>query len=506
MSASVLVAATFVVYLLVVVAIGVVAYRLTNNNTDYFLGGRRLSPWVAALSAGASDTSGWLLIGLPGYAYAAGFEAGWIALGLCVGVALSWVLVAKRLRVYSYLLDDALTLPTYFQRRFADSAPWLRSVAALFVLLFFLFYVSSALIGGAKLFSAVFELPYNWAVIVGALAVISYTLFGGFLAVSWTDVLQGLLITLALVVVPVMVYLKLDDALSVLQVRNPELLTVFRNAEGQPLGGLAIVSLLGWGLAYFGQPHILARFKAVRHPSDMPTATAIAISWSVLVYSGAVLVGVLGVAYLSQPLADTETVFMVLVETLFHPLVAGVLLAAILAAIMSTADSQLLVSSSALAEDLCRLWMKSDPGPDQVVALGRWAVVGLATMAALIALDQDSKVLEVVAYAWAGLGAAFGPALLISLYWRRMNRQGAMAGILVGGLTVITWKNLEGGLFDLYELVPGFVLSFLAVLVVSRMTPMPGKAVTGPYERMLEALVRPELAVADVRHKLGETP
>ena len=478
MHVSPLIIVSFAFYLIVVLMIGFYAYQKTQDATDYFLGGRNLPAWVAALSAGASDTSGWLLIGLPGYAYIAGLEAVWIALGLCLGVGLSWKVLAKRLRVFTYAMDNALTLPAYLQRRFQDSKPWLRVICAVFILLFFLFYVSSGLIGGAKLFNTVFGLPYHWAVWAGVFAIISYTLFGGFLAVSWTDVVQGLLMTVALIVVPIAVINSLGGvelAIDRIATQNVELLSLWTDKAGKPLGWIAIVSLLGWGLGYFGQPHILARFNAIRRPQDIAQATRIALSWSLLVYSGAILVGLIGIAYFPSPLEDSERVFMLMVEGLFHPAVAGILLAAILAAIMSTADSQLLVCSSALAQDLYLLMNKREVSAAQNIGLGRWSVILLALLAALFAMDPESQVLDVVSYAWAGLGAAFGPTLLLSVYWRRMTAQGALAGVIVGGVTVLVWKQLSGGWFELYELVPGFLLSFVAVLAVSYLTPLPDK-------------------------------
>lgn len=489
MSHSLIISLTFVVYLAFVLWIGLIAYRRTRNAEDYFLGGRNLPPFVAALSAGASDMSGWLLIGLPGYAYAAGLEAIWIAIGLCTGVALNWTFVARRLRTYSAGLNNALTIPSYFQRRFDDSSPWLRSVSAVFTLLFFLFYVSSAFIGGGKLFNTVFGIPYEMAVILGALAVVSYTLFGGFLAVSWTDVLQGLLMSLALALVPIMVLMDLGSVDSVqtkLSAINPELLNAFTDVSGNPLTAIGLISLLGWGLGYFGQPHILARFKAIRSADEIPTAGLIALVWTLLVFVCALSVGLLGAAYIDPALTDSEQVFMRLVDLLFHPVIAGILLAAILAAIMSTADSQLLVCSSALAEDLYQHLNGKVATPEQSLAWGRRAVLGLTVIAVVIALDADSKVLEAVAYAWGGLGAAFGPAMILSLYWSRMNRQGALAGIIVGGVTVIIWKQLSGGWFDLYELVPGFVFSSVAIIVVSLLTPKPSEMTTSKFELLTE--------------------
>lgn len=463
----------FIAYLLCVFGIAVWSMRRTSTAADYFLGGRTLSPGVSAVSAGASDMSGWLLLGLPGFAYSAGMQAAWIAVGLCLGVAANWLLMARRLRILSAYLDNALTVPTYLQRRFNSQNIWLRLVPAVFILVFFLFYVSAGLIGGGKLFSTVFAIDYRMSVLIGALVILGYTLLGGFLAVSWSDVFQGLLMMLALVIVPWVVIGDLDGITQfadALRQRNPQLLNPLRDITGQPLGVLAIVSLLAWGLGYFGQPHILARFKAIRSDHETGRAAVIGILWALTGYSLAVLVGLCGVAVLDQPLLDSERVFMVLVGVFFHPLVAGVMLAAILAAIMSTVDSQLLVCSAALAEDIYPLVAKKQLKPQRQLLLARFASLLLAIIATLIALDPESSVLQVVAYAWAGLGAALGPALLISLYWKRMSDVAALAGILVGGVTVIIWNLLQGGLFDVYELAPAFLFSCIAVYVTGLVT------------------------------------
>ncbi len=482
-----MITATFLLYFTLLLVIGFLAYRRTQNLSDYILGGRRLGPLASALSAGASDMSGWLLLGLPGFAMAAGFGALWLAGGLLVGTWLNWLLVARRLRVYSHKANDALTLPAYFENRFEDRSHRLRVVSALFVLLFFLFYTSSGLVAGGKLFETVFGIDYQLAIIVGALAVISYTLVGGYLAVSWTDVLQGLLMAGALILVPLIAIGEVggvDAAWNAIAAKNPELLNPFTDADGAPITLISALSLLGWGLGYFGQPHILARCKGIKSQSKVPEARRIAVVWSGLSMLGACLVGLMGVAYLSVPLGDDERVFMVLVDALFHPVIAGILLAAILAAIMSTADSQLLVSSSALAEDFYKAIFNKQADQRQLVRVGRIAVVVIALLALLLAMDRESKVLDLVAYAWAGFGAAFGPALILSLYWKRMNRDGAMAGIIVGGMTVVIWKQLSGGWFDLYEIIPGVVFAFIAVVLVTLTTSNPVASIQRRFEEV----------------------
>jgi len=490
------VTATFFVYLGLMLLIGFWAYRRTSDSAGYFLGGRTLGPWPAALSAGASDMSGWLLLGLPGFAFLSGLESLWLAGGLLAGTYLNWLLVARRLRIYSVEANDSLTIPEFFANRFGDRAHLLQAIAAFFVLLFFLFYTSAGLVAAGKLFETVFGIDYLIAVAIGTLFIVSYTLFGGFLAVSWTDLVQGLLMAAALLVVPV-VAIQIDGGLGTmlasLRNHNPDLLTLLDDNAGKPLGVIAIVSLVAWGLGYFGQPHILARFKGIRSNADVPHARRIAVTWSALAMAGAIAVGLSGFAYvqanLGGEIADAETIFMILVDALFHPVIAGVLLAAILAAIMSTADSQLLVSSSALAEDFYRQLLRKDASRREVMLIGRIAVVVLAIVALLLAVDPDSTVLGLVAYAWAGFGAAFGPVLLLSLYWRRMNWSGAIAGVLTGGIVVVLWKQFEGGLFDLYEIVPGVLLGTAAIVIASLLTAAPPEAVRDGFGR-LEARLR----------------
>ena len=465
---------TFVVYLVVVLAIGIVAWRRTVDLRDYILGGRRLGRWTTALSAQASDMSGWLLLGLPGYAYVAGLESLWLVVGLLAGTWLNWRLTARRLRVATEAYGDALTLPEYLQRRFADPYGLLRLLGAAVVLLFFTFYTASGLVAGGKLFEAVFGLPYLWAVTAGAGAVLAYTFIGGFLAVSWTDALQGMLMLVALVLVACFGVVAVGGFSGLgaeLAAENPALLNAFTDTAGAPLTIIAVLSLLGWGLGYFGQPHILARFMAVRSADELVASRHIAVAWVTIALAAATLVGLTGAAWLDPPLAgaDTEKVFMAMAAVLLHPVVAGICLAGILAAVMSTADSQLLVASSAVSEDLYRDLLRPNAAPGELLWIGRCAVIVIAIGAFLLALDPDSKVLDLVAYAWAGFGASFGPTILASLYWRRMSLAGAYAGILVGGITVVAWRAMSGGIFDLYEIVPGVILSTLAVALFGRL-------------------------------------
>jgi len=470
---------SFAVYLVVVLVIGVIAWRRTRDLKDYILGGRRLGRWVTALSAQASDMSGWLLLGLPGYAYLAGLESAWLLLGLVTGTYLNWKFTAERLRQATERCGDALTLPEYLEHRFNDGGV-LRLVSALFILVFFTFYTSSGLVAGGRLFEEVFGLPYLWAVCAGGLTVVIYTFFGGFLAVSWTDLLQGLLMFLALLTVAVVALIAVGGFESLagqIGAVNAELLNPWTDAEGDPLGAIAIASLLGWGLGYFGQPHVLARFMAARSAAAIPASRRIAMVWvSVALIAGSV-VGFAGIV-LAQPAldgADSEKVFMVLTTLLMHPVIAGICLAGILAAVMSTADSQLLVASSAVSEDLYKGLLRHQASGGELLWVGRIAVVAIACVAFLLAADPDSKVLDLVAYAWAGFGAAFGPVVLLSLYWPAMSRAGALAGVVAGGFTVIIWKQLQGGIFDLYEIVPGVVVASAAVIIASHVWPQPAE-------------------------------
>lgn len=479
-------AVSFIIYLILMLAIGVIAYRRTQDLSDYILGGRRLGPLPSGLSAGASDMSGWLLMGLPGYAMAAGYGSFWLAGGLLIGTWLNWLLVAQRLRVYSQVADDALTLPAFFEKRFNDTGHSLRVVSAFFILVFFLFYTSAGLVVGGKLIETAFGIDYSVAVIVGSVAIISYTLIGGFLAVSWTDVIQGLLMVGTLVLVAVIAIGELggmDATLTAVHAKNPELLNMFTDAEGLSITLIGTLSLLGWGLGYFGQPHVLARFQGIKSKDSVPAARHIAVVWSAVSMAAACLIGLAAVGYLPGGLDDTETAFMVLVNALFHPAVAGLGLVAILAAVMSTVDSQLLVVSSALTEDVYKAQFNSEASQVKLVKVARITVVAIAVVATLFALDKETTLLSLVSYAWAGCGAAFGPALIMSLYWQRMNKAGALAGIIVGGVTVVVWEQLSGGWFDLYEIIPGTFFAFIAIIGVTLITPAPTGETEESFER-----------------------
>jgi sodium/proline symporter len=463
---------SFLIYLFFMLGIGIIFYRRTKNLSDYFLGGRGLNSWVTAMSAQASDMSGWLLMGLPGYAYIAGLESLWIAIGLAVGTYLNWKFIAKRLRKYTEHAGNSLTIPDYFENRFKDNSKILRIVSACFILIFFLIYTSSGFVAGAKLFSTVFGLSYENGLFIGAFVIISYTFLGGFMAVSWTDFFQGMIMFVAIIVVPMAGINLLGGLESVyfsIKKINPELLNMFTKIDGTTLSIISIVSLLAWGLGYFGQPHILARFMAIRSPERIKRARHIAMIWVVISLFSAVIVGIIGRAYLQTSLkqAEAETIFIILVNSFIIPVAGGILLAAILAAIMSTADSQLLVTSSAITKDFYKVLFRKEAGHKELIWVSRAAVIVVAIIACIIALNPKSSVLGLVAYAWAGFGAAFGPLVLISLFWKRMTRIGAIGGISIGGIVVILWKQLDGGIFNMYEIVPGFILSALAIIIIS---------------------------------------
>ncbi|MBL1377093.1 sodium/proline symporter PutP [Zobellella iuensis] len=474
---------TFVGYLLLTMLIGLVAYKATRSLSDYILGGRRLGPGVAALSVGASDMSGWLLLGLPGAVYLYGINQAWIGIGLVIGAWLNWLFVARRLRVYTEQANDSLTLPDFLENRLADRSGLIRVISALTILVFFVFYTASGLVGGAILFEKVFGLPYLTALVIGGGVIVAYTFMGGFLAVSWTDFFQGILMLLALIVLPWVVMNELGgmaQTFADLEQMDSSKLNLFHDFSW--LSGL---SLLAWGLGYFGQPHILARFMAIDSPRSVPLSRRIAMSWMILSLIGALGVGLAGTLYFSgTPLDNPETVFLALANAVFNPWVAGLLIAAIMSAIMSTIDSQLLVCSSAITEDFYKRWLRPSAQDAELVWVGRFAVLGVALSAMLIALDPQTTVLGLVSYAWAGFGAAFGPVIILSVFWPRLTRNGALAGIILGALTVIGWKQLSGGLFNLYEIIPGFLICGLACILVSQMDKAPSKAVMLGFRRM----------------------
>ncbi|ECP8911356.1 sodium/proline symporter PutP [Campylobacter coli] len=484
------IAIMFVAYAALMLYIGFYFYRQNKNTEDYFLGGRSLGPVVSALSAGASDMSGWLLMGLPGALYASGLIESYIAIGLSIGALLNWSFVAKRLRIYTSVIANSITIPDYFETRFDDDKHILRIVCAIVILIFFTFYVSSGLVGGAKLFEATFGIRYEYALTTGTLIIVAYTFLGGYKAVCWTDLLQGLLMMGALIVVPAVMLYHLGgfgEAMAVIEEIKPNALSM-----GEGIGALSIVSALAWGLGYFGQPHILVRFMSIRSTKDIPAATFVGISWMVISLIGACFIGLLGIAYVHKfelTLQDPEKIFIVMSQLLFNPWIAGILLSAILAAIMSTASSQLLVSSSTIAEDFYKRIFNKEASNKTVMNLGRIGVLLVTLVAFVISTDKESSVLSIVAYAWAGFGASFGSVMLFSLFWSRMTRIGAILGMITGAVMVVLWKNYLAELFNfpIYEIVPGFVAASAVIIIASLLTQVrPGTKAA--YERMLKEL------------------
>ncbi|MBL4910396.1 MAG: sodium/proline symporter PutP [Alteromonadaceae bacterium] len=465
-------------YFIVMLGIGLYAYRKsTSDVSGYMLGGRSLSPSVAALSAGASDMSGWMLMGLPGAMYLTGLSSLWIAFGLVNGAFLNYLIVAPRLRTYTEVANDSITLPDFFENRFHDKSHLLRVVSSLVIVVFFTLYTSSGIVAGGKLFESSFGLTYELGLYITAGVVVAYTLFGGFLAVSLTDFVQGCIMFIALVLVPVVVIQQvggISEMTKTVAAINPDLLNIF---NGVSL--LSILSAMAWGLGYFGQPHIIVRFMAVRSVKDMPTARRIGMSWMIVTLIGATATGFAGIAYVAKTglkIEDAETIFIVLSQLLFSPLIAGFLLAAILAAIMSTISSQLLVTSSSLTGDFYKTFLHQEASEKQLVFVGRVSVFLVALVAIFLAYDRNSTILTLVSNAWAGFGAAFGPVVIASLYWKKMNRNGALAGMVIGALTVLIWIyapftiNGQAPSAVMYEIVPGFILCSLAIYLVSHFT------------------------------------
>ncbi|MGL1832794.1 sodium/proline symporter PutP [Rhodocyclaceae bacterium SMB388] len=473
------------IYFVAMLGIGFYAYRKsTGNSEEYMLGGRNLPPAVAALSAGASDMSGWLLLGLPGALYAAGLVEAWIGIGLFIGALVNWIVVAPRLREQTERYDNALTIPEFLANRFPTQATALRLVSAMIIVVFFAVYTASGLVAGGKLFSTAFSGGYQTGVWLTLGIVLAYTVVGGFLAVCLTDFVQGCIMMLALVIMPAVVLYAGDGggfAQAGVTLSGIDGFTLSWWTEGMTFIGW--LSLMAWGLGYFGQPHIIVRFMAVRSVAEVSTARNVAMSWMAISLIGAIGVGIFGRAYVERSgiaLADPETIFILLAETLFPALITGFLFAALLAAIMSTVSSQLLVSSSSLAEDFYRLLVNKKASDRAIVTVSRIAVVAVGAVAALIASDPDSQVLGLVANAWAGFGAAFGPLMILSLTWSRMTGLGAVAGLITGAVTVIVWialgwnSSFLGGP-GIYEMIPGFVLAMVAIVVVSLATDAKGE-------------------------------
>lgn len=480
-------------YFIVMLGIGIYAFKKsTDDVSGFMLGGRSLSPSVAALSAGASDMSGWMLMGLPGAMYLSGMSSLWIAVGLVIGAFLNYLIVAPRLRTYTEVANDSITLPDFFENRFNDKSHMLRVVSSVVIVVFFTLYTSSGIVAGGKLFESSFGLNYDVGLYVTAGVVVAYTFFGGFLAVSLTDFVQGCIMFIALVLVPVVAINEvggIGEVQASVSNIDPELLNIF---SGVSL--ISIISAMAWGLGYFGQPHIIVRFMAIRNVKEMPTARRIGMSWMIVAIIGAMATGFAGIAYVAKTgmkLDDAETIFILLSQILFNPLIAGFLLAAILAAIMSTISSQLLVTSSSLTEDFYKTFLHKDASDKQQVMVGRISVILVALVAIYLAHDRNSSILTLVSNAWAGFGAAFGPVIIGSLYWKKMTRNGALVGMITGAATVLLWiylpVTINGQSLSsfMYEIVPGFVLCSLVVYIVSTMSPQDDSAILAKHDEML---------------------
>ena len=515
MSSSIEIIISMSVYLLIVIVIGLVTARKANESSElFFLGGRGLGPWVAAMSAEASDMSGWLLMGLPGVAFWCGAaDAAWTAIGLLIGTYLNWLIVAKRLRNYSVVAGNAITLPEFFSNRFKEikSKPIL-TIASIFILVFFAVYTGSCFATGGKLFAQLFNAPYLPMMLLGAVIVIFYTLLGGFLAESISDFIQGIVMIGALLAVLIGAIVRAGGWSGFTDAVNgiPGFMSFFGMASpvtdangvqtvtngvamfggSSPYGFLTIVSTMSWGLGYFGMPQVLLRFFAIRKVDELPRARRIATIWCAISLVAAVMIGLVGRAVVpTNPelltAGGSEGVFITLSNLLFHPLLAGVMMAGILAAVMSSSDSYLLIASSALAKNIYQGLLKKNAKDSQVMLVSRLSLVAVSIFGILIALDQNSKIFTIVSFAWAGFGATFGPLVLFSLFWKRINNVGAVAGMIGGAGMVFFWKFVlkpMGGVFGIYELLPAFIVSCIAIVVFSLVTHAPSKEIQDEFD------------------------
>ncbi len=480
------------IYMAGMLYIGYWSYKKTSDLSDYMLGGRGLGPAVTALSAGASDMSGWMLMGLPGAMYATGLSSVWIAIGLLIGAYANYLIIAPRLRTYTEVANDSITIPDFLENRFKDRTKILRFVSAIVILVFFTFYASAGLVSGGRLFENSFNLDYKIGLFVTVGVVVAYTLFGGFLAVSWTDFVQGCIMFIALVLVPIVAFTDVGgvtETFNTIKQVDASHLDMFKGTTI-----LGIISFLAWGLGYFGQPHIIVRFMAITSIKDLKTSRRIGIGWMTISIIGAMLTGLIGIAYYAKnnaTLQDPEMVFVTFSNILFHPYITGFLLSAILASIMSSISSQLLVISSAVTEDFYKTLFRRNASDKELVFIGRLSVLVVAMIAVVLAYHPSDTILTLVGYAWTGFGSAFGPAILLSLYWKRTNKWGVLAGMIVGAVVVIAWVQIPSLKAIMYEMVPGFFCSLLTVIVVSLLTKEPVKAVHREFNEM-EAVLEEE--------------
>jgi sodium/proline symporter len=489
---NLLTALAFIIYLVLMLIIGFVTMRKTKKTDDYFLGGRNVGPWFTALSAEASDMSSWLLMGLPGVAYFSGLkEAFWTALGLLIGTYLNWLFVAKRLRIYTIQAKNSITIPEFLSNRFHDKSGVIKAIGAVLIILFFVIYTASGFVACGKLFNSVFGMSYYSGLLLGVVVILGYTLMGGYLAVVSTDFLQGTLMFIALAIT---VFLGINHAggasysFESLKAMGSQFVNPF---AGEKYGVMNAISTLAWGLGYFGMPHILVRFMSIKRNEDIKTARRISMVWVFIAMLCALIVGVVGKliispAYASQ--AAAESVFIDSAKLLFPTFIAGIFLCAILAASMSTADSQLLVASSAFSEDLYKTFIHKRASDKEVLMVSRISVIAITLIAIFLAMDQNSSVFRIVSYAWAGFGATFGPAILASVFWKKATRKGCIAAMISGGVTVIVWKQLHGGLFDLYELLPAFIIATLFLVVFSLLDKSDNSTVEAEFDQFQASL------------------
>ncbi|MBQ4338891.1 MAG: sodium/proline symporter PutP [Clostridia bacterium] len=501
-----------VIYMAAVIVIGIVFARKANKNSEnYFLGGRSLGPWVTAMSAEASDMSGWLLMGLPGVAYWCGLaDAAWTAIGLAVGTYFNWLIVSKRLRRYSIRANNSITLPEFFSNRFRENKKVIMTLAALFILVFFTVYASSCLVTCGKLFSTLFGASYQSMLILGAVFVLLYTILGGFLAESASDFMQAIVMIVALSVVVILGTIKAGGLGAVIENAQsiPGFLEFFGIAQptideagvqlveaGKPLFGeageyslLSVFSMLAWGLGYFGMPQVLLRFMAIRKEGELKRSRRIAMIWVVISLAVAVFIGIAGRALYPDALltkSSAENIFITLSTSLLPPLLAGFIMAGILAATISSSDSYLLIAASAFAKNIYQGVFKRSATDKQVMTVSRLTLLVIALIAIVIALDENSIIFSIVSFAWAGFGATFGPLIIFSLFWKRTNRAGAIAGMVSGAGMVFLWKlviSKLGGAFGIYELLPAFIFSCICIVVVSLVTAPPSKEIEEDFE------------------------
>lgn len=502
-NADVPVLLAFVLYLAVMLGIGFYFSNKSKKMSDYFLAGRGLNSWVTAMSAQASDMSGWLLMGLPGAAYATGMGNYWIAIGLAIGTILNWAFVAKPLRRFTEVCGDSITIPQYLQNRFKTDSPLVRVVCAAVIFIFFLVYTTSAFVSGGKLFQVVFNIdPANEtytkaAVIISATIIVLYTFFGGFSAVAWTDFIQGLLMVITIVALPIALISNTPDFSSDMLMNTQKIVAEGADSSGfmsmtQGWTAVDIISNLAWAFGYFGMPHILVRFMAIKDTKSVKKSGIIAVVWVLISLTAAVLVGILGRAYLDSQstvldAASMELIFITTVKKLFPSFLGGIFLSAVLASIMSTADSQLLVTASAVVNDFYAIVIKKDAEEKKLMWISRITVMVISVIACILALNPNDSIMGIVSNAWAGFGAAFGPAILLSLYWKRLTLKGTVAGIIGGAVTVLFWEyilpSIAPGPAALYSIVPGIIVSIILTVVISLTDKEPSAEVAAMYDK-----------------------